>query len=365
MSEQHASSNTFSCAACGGQMRFDPEKKQLACAYCGAGQAIQSVAFDRRTYDLNAAPAPEQLEWGTKVHSIRCPSCGAQTVLSAQDTAAACAFCGASHVLEDTAGAGIAPESLIPFRFQEKKARTSFQQWIRKRFFAPKEVRKNAALGRIQGVYLPYWAFDAKAEAEYTGQAGEYYYVTVTRTVQRNGKAVQEQVQERRTRWRPTSGRIRRAFQEVLVTASKRLGMGTLQALQPFDLDALVCYQPEYLAGFAAEKPQISLEEGWSASQQIMVGQLTQDAREDILRHADEAQVSNVDAAYEDTRYKLMLLPAYLSSFTFKGKAYHIAINGQNGRVSGNTPISPWRIALVALIVVAVVGLLYFMTQYS
>ena len=189
--------------------------------------------------------------------------------------------------------------------------------------------------------------------------------MTVTRTVQRDGKPVQEQVQEQRTRWRPTRGMVRRAFEEVLVTASKRLGMGTLQALQPFHLGELVCYQPEYLAGFAAEKPQISLEEGWGAGQQIMEGQLTQDAREDILRHADEARVENIEASYQDTRYKLMLLPAYLSSFTFKGKAYHIAINGQNGRVSGNTPISPWRIALVALIVVAVVGLLYFMTQYS
>ena len=363
MSEQHAPSNTFSCSACGGQMRFDPEKKQLVCAYCGAGQAIQSVAFDRRTYDLNTAPTPDQLEWGTQVRSIRCPNCGAQTVLSAKDTATVCAFCGSPHVLEDTAQAGIAPESLIPFRFEEKTVRASFRQWIGKRFFAPKEVRKSAALGRIQGVYLPYWAFDAKAEAEYVGQAGEHYYVTVTRTVQRDGKSVQEQVQEQRTRWRPASGRVRRDFEEVLVTASKRLGMGTLQALQPFDLNALVCYQPEYLAGFAAEKPESTLEEGWSASQQIMVGQLTQDAREDILRHADEAQVQDVDAVYEDTRYKLMLLPAYLSSFMFKGKTYHIAINGQSGRVSGNTPVSPWRVALVALIAAAIVALIYFLSR--
>lgn len=363
MSEQHAPSSTFSCSACGGQMRFDPDKKQLVCAYCGAGQAIQSVAFDRRTYDLNAAPVPEQMEWGTQVRSIRCPSCGAETILSAQDTATVCAFCGAPHVLEDTAQAGIAPESLVPFRFQEKMARSSFQQWIKRRFFAPKAVRKSAALGRIQGVYLPYWAFDAKADALYTGQAGEHYYVTVTRTVQRDGKPVQEQVQEQRTRWRPTRGMVRRAFEEVLVTASKRLGMGTLQALQPFNLGELVCYQPEYLAGFAAEKPQISLEEGWGAGQQIMEGQLTQDAREDILRHADEARVENIEASYQDTRYKLMLLPAYLSSFTFKGKAYHIAINGQNGRVSGDTPISPWRVALVALVAVAILALIYFLTR--
>jgi len=363
MSEQHAQSNTFACSACGGQMRFDPEKKKLVCAYCGAGQEIQTVVFDRRTYDLNAAPTPEQLEWGTQVRSIRCPNCGAETVLSAQDTATACAFCGAPHVLEDTAQAGIAPESVIPFRLQEKAARSSFRQWIRKRFFAPKEVRKSAALGRIQGVYLPYWAFDAKAEAQYTGQAGEHYYVTVTRTVQRNGKPVQEQVQEQRTRWRPTRGMVRRAFEEVLVTASKRLGMGTLQALQPFDLGGLVCYQPEYLAGFAAEKPQTSLEEGWTAGQKIMEGQLNQDAREDILRHADEARVESIQAAYEQPRYKLMLLPAYLSSFTFKGKAYHIAINGQNGRVCGDTPVSPWRVALVALAVVAVLVLIYLLTR--
>ena len=78
MSEQHAQSNTFACSACGGQMRFDPEKKKLVCAYCGAGQEIQTVVFDRRTYDLNAAPTPEQLEWGTQVRSIRCPNCGAE-----------------------------------------------------------------------------------------------------------------------------------------------------------------------------------------------------------------------------------------------------------------------------------------------
>ena len=37
-------------------------------------------------------------------------------------------------------------------------------------------------------------------------------------------------------------------------------------------------------------------------------------------------------------------------SFTYKNKAYHVLVNGENGRCGGEAPVSPWRVALAVLV---------------
>ncbi len=53
--------------------------------------------------------------------------------------------------------------------------------------------------------------------------------------------------------------------------------------------------------------------------------------QEDILADADEARVNSLKSTYSEVKYKLTLLPMYLSSFTYKKKAYHVLVNGENG----------------------------------
>jgi len=67
----------------------------------------------------------------------------------------------------------------------------------------------------MHGVYLPFWTYDTNTTSYYTGERGEYYYVTETyyeRDAQGNQVARTRQV--RHTRWYSASGTVSRWFDE-------------------------------------------------------------------------------------------------------------------------------------------------------
>lgn len=353
--------STFACPGCGGRAVFDPESQNLKCPYCGSESPIEKIIEQPKEYDIHDAPSESQKDWGVGVRVIRCQGCGAETVLEKNATAELCAFCGSPHVLDDQSEAGIAPESVIPFQITQAQAVSSFRKWLKKRWFAPSNAKRMATLGKITGVYLPHWTYDAETTSVYTGLAGHHYYVTVPVTVTRDGKQVTEMQQERRTSWTPTSGIVHNSFDDVLVAGSRRLEENLLSRVRPYDLQKLCRYQAGFLSGFLSEKPSVTLKEGWSAAQEQIDAAMRSLAREDILRRADEAQVSSLRSEHRNVRYKLTLLPMWLSSFTYKNKAYHVLINGQTGKAGGQAPVSPWRVLIAVLIGLALIGAAYML----
>ena len=354
-------SQTFSCPSCGGRMTFDPETQKLKCPYCDSLKAFQVNTRTPNEYDIRYAPPVSDSAWGDETRTVRCNGCGAQIVLTGETTAELCPFCGAPHVLEDQSKAGIAPESLLSFRVTADSARQSFRKWIKGKLFAPSKAKKMAYLGQITGIYLPHWTYDANSTSRYTGRAGHYYYVTVQRVVTGpDGKRRTENVQEQRIRWEPASGVVSEVFDDILIVGSERLSAKLLSSVQPYDLTQLVQYAPEFISGFACEKPAVDVQHGWEKAQQVIDRQMKRLAERDILTHADVADVTGLKTDNEDVRYKLTLLPMYLSSFSFKDKYYHVLINGQTGKANGESPVSPWRVLLAVLLGLALAGAIYY-----
>lgn len=355
-------SRSFSCPSCGGRMIFAPETQKLKCPYCDGTGDIETIHEKPREYDIDMAPDENADQaWGDQTHVMRCQGCGAEIVLTGETSAQRCAFCGAPHVMEDQAKAGIAPESLIPFAVTKKQAASAFKQWIKRKWFAPGKAKRMAALGEIMGVYLPHWTYDANSESEYVGQEGHYYYVDVPVTVTRDGKTHTEMRRERRTDWRPTHGTVSHVFDDVLITGSHRLPDDLLERVRPYDLKKLIHYEPEFLSGFASEKPAVDVQTGWKNAQEVIDGEMTELAREDILSHADEARVERVRTENSNVKYKLTLLPMYLSAFRFKNKSYHVLVNGQTCRVGGQAPVSPLRVLVAVALGIALIAALYML----
>lgn len=355
--------STFSCSGCGARPLWDPTGQDLKCPYCGTHTPVDLDMTAPAEYDIHSAPGGSALNWGESKHVVRCEGCGAMTVLGPGESATFCAFCGSPQVLDDQSSAGIAPESVIPFRVPQEKAVSSFRQWLKGKFFAPAKVKKLAMLGQITGVYLPHWTYDSDTVSQYTGQEGHYYYVDVPVTVNRNGKMVRETRRERRTRWTSTSGVVAQRFNDVLIAGSERLSENLLSAVRPFDLSGLCRYRAAFLSGFSAEKAAVDVQAGWSKAQQPIEQTMRDLAVKDILKRADEAQVSGIRSEHSNVRYKLTLLPMYISSFSYKQKQYHVLVNGQTGKCGGQSPVSALRVALVVLLAVAaVLGALWLLS---
>ena len=107
----------------------------------------------------------------------------------------------------------------------------------------------------MKGIYLPYWTFDAQADAQWTAEAGHYYYTTETYT--EGGRTQTRQVQH--VRWEPAAGQLSHFFDDDLVCASVGVHPALLRGIEPFPTQTLKPYDPGFVAGWVVERYQIDL----------------------------------------------------------------------------------------------------------
>jgi DNA-directed RNA polymerase subunit RPC12/RpoP len=353
-----ASGTRFPCGQCGAELSYAPGTTLLTCAYCGFdnpiddGPAARPVAEQDYAAHLRAlADEHDQVT----VTTVKCGACGAETDKPPHLDALECVFCGADIVATESTGRIIPPRSLLPFHVTAERAHAEFRAWIRGLWFAPSRLKRYARSGgRMQGVYVPYWTYDAVAISDYTGRRGEHYWVTETYTTTQNGKRVTRTRQVRKTRWYPAAGRVRNDFDDLLVVASHSLPPAHAQRLEPWDLENLVPYRDDYLAGFRAERYQVDLASGFAAAQERMEDPIRATIRRDI--GGDVQSIHSVDTRYHDVTFKHLLLPVWISAYRFREKVYRTLVNARTGEVQGERPWSAWKIVFAVLAALAVIG---------
>ena len=354
----------FPCPTCGGNMSFDPDSQSLICPYCNNKIDITTQQGDIKEYDFISAEDNAPQNWGVEKRVMKCESCGAETVLDENAAAQFCPFCGSSHIIKNDSSAGIAPESLIPFKISQQKALGLFKTWVGKRFFAPRALKNEYTVQRLTGTYIPFWTYDADTYSTYSAEAGTYYYVTETDWVERDGKKVMVTRQVRKTRWRHVSGVYSEFFNDVLVNASKQIDENLMNKLEPFEFSELLHYKPEFLSGFTAERYSIGLKEGWQRAVDFVKSGINSGITKEI--NADEVRSLMVSTSYNDVKYKHILLPIWISAYTYKNKVFRYMINGQTGEVQGKAPVSPWKVsALVLLGAALIAAFVIFMKYYG
>ena len=353
----------FPCPNCGADYRYAPAEGLLICDHCGNSEPlVESAAPTGGIVELDFRAAIEARLPEAEIEVTRvskCPNCGAEVEFDADTHARECPFCATPVVTDTGLHRHIKPRGVLPVALTEREAHDAMGDWLGGLWFAPNGLRDYARKGRkMDGVYVPYWTFDADTKSTYRGERGTIYYVT--QTVVRDGKPTQVQVQK--IRWSPASGRVSRFFDDILVLASKSLPKKYTDALEPWDLSALKPYAPEFLAGFRAEGYQVELSEGYTEAREIMDRTIDRDVRFDI--GGDRQRVHGVQTAVSDVTFKHILLPVWLAAYKFRGKTYRFVVNGRTGRVQGERPWSKWKIALAViagLIVAGIVG--FFMAQ--
>jgi DNA-directed RNA polymerase subunit RPC12/RpoP len=355
----------FPCEQCGADYRFDPASGALKCDHCGHSDQIASGPWKGsalKELDYEAAMGerlPEAEIEETRV--MQCPNCAAQVEFDPDTHAAECPFCATPVVTDTGTHRHIKPRAVLPFAWEERQAHEAMNAWLGRLWFAPNGLREYARKGRrMQGIYVPYWTFDADTTSHYRGERGTVYYTT--RTVTRNGKTVQERVAN--VRWTPASGRVARFFDDVLVLASRSLPKSYTDALEPWDLSALETYKPQYLAGFRAEGYTVELADGYREARELMARVIERDVRFDI--GGDQQRIHDIDTSVRDVTFKHVLLPVWLAAYKYRGETYRFVVNGQSGRVQGERPWSAIKIAIavvIGLILAGGIGYLVAMNQ--
>ncbi len=335
------------CPSCGGTMDYNPDKNNMTCPYCGYEESIEIVdeSFVAEELDFNQAENDDSCDWGTATRTVICKACGAETVYDFNDIASECPYCGSNQIIEQETEVNVmAPGGVIPFQMDAKTASNRFKSWIKGQFFCPKQAKDNAKPAAFSGMYIPFWTFDSQTSSSYTGQYG---IVRHRRT--RDGKTVSE------TQWYTTGGHYSLFLDDVLVCGSTRQNDNMLSQIEPFDTTKVVAYKPEYLAGFTAERYTVKVREAWETAKSKIATILKRDVEAKIKREHGTTltRFVQLNTSHRNVTYKYILLPVWISSFKYNGKVYHFMINGQTGKVSGQTPISWPKVILTILAIAA------------
>jgi uncharacterized Zn finger protein (UPF0148 family) len=353
----------YVCPGCTADQVFEPKDGTLTCPYCGRKERIPESPeeVEERSYEAylkaensRIAPiAPAAME-------IRCDACGATTSAAPHDLKSRCPFCGRNNVHPPSpAQAGIAPNGVLPFYVTEDAARAAIRQWIASRWFAPGNLKALAAQQGIGGVYLPFWTYDTHTTTPYIGQRGEHYWVTETYTVtDANGKQVTQTRSVRRTRWHHCSGTVTEWFNDILIPATKAVASDRLATLEPWDLNQTKPYDAAYLSGYRAQRYEIDLQEGFDRAKAVMDPAIQGSIRADI--GGDEQSITSYATSYMGITFKHILLPVYVGAYRFHETVYQVMVNARTGEVTGERPYSPWKIALLTIVILAAIALFLY-----
>ena len=290
----------FPCNSCGAKLEFNPLEGGLACPYCGHAESIQADDIDAQEQALDQQSLSESLEiarLSEESLEVACPSCRARVVFEPPDVAGNCPFCGmgivdAGHPSKPVAKA----DGVLPCKVTLKEAHQFFRQWLRGNWFLASDLGKLAQSESFQGVYLPYWTFDAKACTVFSGERGVYEHYE-----RRDGSTDYE------TRWQPVSGNFETTFDDILVPASKQLARTRLKQLKGWDLDDVVTYTPSFLSGFKVQRYQVPLDQAWEISKSEMETYLRRDTESEI--GGDEQRIDLLQPEYSDITYKHIFAP--------------------------------------------------------
>jgi LSD1 subclass zinc finger protein len=364
-----AVSNMLKCEGCGAGVNFEPGAQQLKCAYCGTKKEINAAAEKKDItgysyYDFADSITADQLS--PYLQSVKCTNCGSKSVLAKNVTAGKCSFCSSPLVIDlNDSQQYVKPHYVLPFAVTSLDAKEAFKTWLKQLSFAPADLIKqvnSSASTPLDGVYLPYWIYDVATLTKYNGSRGDYYYVTETYIVKVNDQDEWRTREVRHTNWTSVFGTVSNLFANLVIPASKSLSQKTIDSLGKWDFNMLMPYDEGYLSGFRAESFQISPQEGLVLAEAGMPAEIKKSIKADI--GGDEQQITDSDMRVENANIKYVLLPVWISSYTYKNKPYQFTINACTGRVSGKRPWSPGKIIMWIVIGLAVIGaIIYYFNQ--
>jgi hypothetical protein len=349
----------FACPACGGEANWNPGKQKLVCPFCGTESPAPATAGPIVEHDLAQAlrsMADQPTGWQLEKRSVRCQSCRAVSVLDPKRQAGNCEFCGSAQLVPyEESHPAFRPESVLPFKVTLTEARDRIRRWYGKRWLAPGKLKRKALTDTVHGAYLPYWTFDANVRARWSAEAGHYYYTT--QTYSQNGRTLTRQV--RHVRWVPAAGELTHFFDDDLVCGSVGIHPRLLRAIEPFPMNELKPYDAGYVAGWVVERYQVELPDGAEQARAQMTQKLLALCAGQIP--GDTYRNLNVRADWTGQTFKHVLAPVWLLTYDYGRRSFQCVMNGVTGKMDGEYPKSPWKVA--ALIVALVVLVIAFLSM--
>jgi DNA-directed RNA polymerase subunit RPC12/RpoP len=334
------SKQIYDCPNCGASTKFDVASGGVACEYCGYVKTIHAKEVGKQAQSFEFTLPELQVKQAGAIDDrkqLTCGNCGAELSLPVENISATCPFCGSNKVnLRKTLSEKLRPNWLISFKIKPNDLLNIAREWLGKGWFHPKDLSSLVSLDHFHGIYMPFWTFSTSIDASWKAEVGHEHQETYFQNGERKTRTV--------IRWRWESGNVLLAIKDWLTEGSKNINTHIFENIKPFDLNQLIQYNPDYLAGWQSQTYNIQLEDAWTFAK----GEIREKAKSACYSDIGSSHVRNfrMSADFDKEKWRLILLPLYLASYQFEDQTYQVMVNGQSGKIAGEKPVEWWKVWL-------------------
>lgn len=327
------------CPGCGANLRFDIERQKMYCSSCGV------------EYEPTDFPAVSKIRTQT---ILECPQCGGEMVADDTEAAVFCSYCGASNILTKRMQSESKPfKYILPFQVTKKACKQRYHNWLSRNPFAPQELRDPKNIDSFRAVYMPYWTYSFQRKGTVSVRAtrseykGDYEYQHIY-----NATADADI-----------------EFSGLNHDASSSFSDNLSEAVAPFHETERKEFAEAYMSGFYADLADVD-ESLYSDTLKKVTTEasvssfLTGASSRYYIKRDDVKNAVAPSCVSKD----LILLPVWFLCNRIKDngteRVSYAVINGQTGKVAGDTPISLSRfftfagvLSVVLFLVLQIFGL--------
>jgi DNA-directed RNA polymerase subunit RPC12/RpoP len=338
----------YKCPNCGGAVKFDSSSQSMKCPYCDTEFEIAALEEYQKeiavpqndNYGWDESEAGK--EWGddelNELSTGSCPSCGAELLGDKNTAAMVCPNCGNTQIVLKRLDGLLKPDYVIPFKLEKKAAVEALKNFYKGKRLLPDSFKQENRVNAIQGVYLPFWLFDAQADAvirykaskvkswsdsSYNYTKNDYYSVV------RDGGL---------------------SFEKIPVDGSEKMDDAYMDAIEPFDYKEMQDFQTAYLSGYLAEKYDVDAQKSKERAGVRIKNTIDSEFRKSVAGYSSVSTESSV-VDVKEGKVSYSLFPAWILNTEYKKENYLFIMNGQTGLMAGKLPSDPGKAAKYVLMI--------------
>ena len=321
------------CPACGAPLRFDAATGMLVCDYCGTQIDLKQQSSGKQAvrkpdplegFDFDQLSQHASVEGADALPVYNCVSCGAEVIAGPAQAALTCPYCGNNIVLTQQVTGKLRPDGVIPFSITSESLPGTVRQYFKGKKLLPRGFFNDAAIGKVTGVYVPFWVFDGQVSGTLTfsgenttsHRRGNYRIITT-----RHYKLIREGKMD---------------FRNLPVDASSTVEDKLMDSLEPFRMSEEKPFDMGYLAGYTADR----FDQGKNTVALRAQKRMRTTACDQIaLSTGGYSNVhQNGGGLRANLKARYLLFPVYMFDVIHQNKHYPFVVNGQTGKVVGKLP---------------------------
>ena len=324
-----------------------------------------SIGFEHVPVDGSSKMADDLMEWENNaggdwqegetdgLRSYVCKSCGGEIVGDANTAATACPFCNNPVVMMNQFSGALKPDLVIPFKLDKKAAKAGLVKHLTGKRLLPKVFKDQNHIDEIKGIYVPFWLFDTDVDAQIRYRASkvrtwsdkDYNYTETSYYMVHRGGSI--------------------GFEHVPVDGSSKMADDLMESIEPYDFSEAVDFQTAYLAGYLADKYDVTAEASIDRANK-RVKRSTEDSFAGTVQGYATVRTEYSSVQFRGGKASYALYPVWLLNTTWNGNKYTFAMNGQTGKFVGDLPVDKaaarrWTFLMVVIYSAAVYGVVWLL----